>query len=232
MSDQDQLKRKAAVAALAHVKPGMTLGLGSGSTAALFIEELGRRIADGALSNVRGIPTSEASRVLAERYGVPLAGFADAPGGCDVVVDGADEIDERLDLVKGLGGALLREKVVAQNSRRRVIIADGSKLVERLGTKVPLPVETMFYGIETQPAFFRALGGEPVLRRGIDGSPFVTDNGNAIFDVRFEGGIEDARTLEARLLLRAGVVQTGLFLGMADEAIVAVDGDVRTYTRA
>ena len=230
-SVQDELKRQAAVAALTHVRPGMTVGLGSGSTAALFIEELGRRLADGSLSQVRGIPTSEASRELATAAGIPLIDFADAPGGCDVVVDGADEIDPRLDLIKGLGGALLREKIVAQNARRRVIIADGSKLVDKLGSKAALPVEVLPYGIETQPAFFRGVGGEPVLRLDHDGRPYRTDNGNAIYDVAF-GPMNDPRELEVTLLRRAGVVQTGLFLGMADEAIVAVDGVVRTMVRA
>ena len=229
--DQNDLKRQAAVAAMRHVRPGMTVGLGSGSTAALFIAELGRRLAEGELSNVRGIPTSEASRELAEAASIPLIGFADAPDGCDVVVDGADEIDDRLDLIKGLGGALVREKIVAQNARRRVIIADASKLVDKLGSKVPLPVEVLPYGVETQATFFRDIGGEPVLRLDATGRSYETDNGNVIFDVAF-GPIRNPRELEVTLLRRGGVVQTGLFLGMADEAIVAVDGEVRTMVRA
>ena len=229
--DQNDLKRQAATAALRHVRPGMTVGLGSGSTAALFIAELGRRLAEGELSDIRGIPTSEESRQLADAAAIPLIGFADAPDGCDVVIDGADEIDPRLDLIKGLGGALVREKIVAQNARRRVIIADGSKLVARLGSKSALPVEVLPYGVETQAAFFRKIGGEPVLRLDETGRSYETDNGNAIFDVAF-GPISDPRELEVTLLRRAGVVQTGLFLGMADEAIVAVGGEIRTMVRA
>ena len=229
--DQNALKRQAAVAALRHVRPGMTVGLGSGSTASLFIAELGRRLADGELSGVRGIPTSEASRRLAAAANIPLVDFADAPDGCDVVVDGADEISPSLDLIKGLGGALVREKIVAQNARRRVIIADASKLVDKLGSKSPLPVEVLPYGIETQASFFRRVGGEPVLRLDATGQGYRTDNGNAIFDVAF-GPIADPRELEVALLRRGGVVQTGLFLGMADEAIVAVGGEIRTMVRA
>lgn len=225
----DQLKREAAEAALAHIDSGMVVGLGSGSTAALFIAELGRRIAGGRLKDIRGIPTSEASRRQAQELGIRIISFAEAQW-CDVCVDGADEIDPRLDLIKGLGGALLREKIVAQNSKLRVIVADSAKLVDCLGSKGPLPVEALPFGIERQPDFFRSLGGEPSLRLDKQSRPFITDNGNHIYDVRF-GPIADARELEMALLRRAGIVQTGLFLGLADEAIIAHPDKLQTLGR-
>jgi ribose 5-phosphate isomerase A len=204
----------------------MIVGLGTGSTAGPFIAELGRRLHAGALHNVRGIPTSEASRKLAQEAEVPLTSFAEVEW-CDLTVDGADEIDPRLNLIKGLGGALLREKIVAQNSRRFIVVADGSKLVETLGSKCPLPVEVVPFGMERQPDFFATLGGEARLRVDANARPYVTDSGNHIYDVRF-GPIADAARLEVALLQRAGVVQTGLFLGLAYEAIVATDEGVRT----
>lgn len=229
-SPQNAQKRQAAIAALGRVQSGMTVGLGSGSTAALFITELGRSLADGVLRDVRGIPTSEDSRRLAASAAIPLVGW-EAGRRCQIVVDGADEIDPSLNLIKGLGGALLREKIVAQNSDRRVIIADASKRVSRLGEKAPLPVEVAAFGHETQPEFFRSLGGTPLLRQSKRGGPFVTDNGNLIYDVKFEQ-IPDAAALEVELLRRAGVVETGFFLGLADEVIIAMPDHVDTLMRA
>src|SRR5688572_863172 len=226
----EQQKRMAAEAALRLIEPGMTVGLGSGSTAAWFIRELGRRHARGELAGVRGIPTSEASRKLAEEAGIPLTSFAEARR-CDVTVDGADEIDPKLNLIKGLGGALLREKIVAQNSDRVVIIADGAKLVEQLGSRTALPVEVSRFGVERQPEFFRDCGGEPMQRLAKGGGPYRTDEGNFIFDVAF-GPIAEAAELEVTLLRRAGVVQTGLFLGIANEAIIAHADRLQTMMRA
>jgi ribose 5-phosphate isomerase A len=227
-SAPDALKRQSADAALARVESGMVVGLGSGSTAALFIEALGRLVRSEVLEGIRGIPTSEASRRLAEQAGIALVSFAEAER-CDLTVDGADEIDARLNLIKGLGGALLREKIVAQNSARVLIIADAGKLVDRLGTRTPLPVEVVPFGAERQPDFFRRLGGEPRQRMAADGKPYLTDGGNFIFDVQF-GPIDDPAELEIRLLRRAGVVQTGLFLGIAHEAIVADAEGVRVLS--
>ena len=227
---RNALKREAALAALKRVRSGMIVGLGSGSTAALFIEELGQCLATGQLTDIQGIPTSEPSRGLAEKAGIPLIDWKGARR-CQVVVDGADEVDPQLQLIKGLGGALLREKVVAQNSDYRVIIADESKRVSKLGVKAPLPVEVLPFGHETQPDFFRGLGGEPVLRLGEDATAFITDNGNYIYDVAF-GPIADPAALEHELLVRAGVIQTGLFLGLADEVIIATGDRIDTLTRA
>jgi ribose 5-phosphate isomerase A len=208
----------------------MVVGLGSGSTASLFITGLGQEIRLGRLSGIRGVPTSEASRRLAAECGVPVVSFADVQR-CDLAVDGADEIDPQLNLVKGLGGALLREKIVAQNSDRVVIVAEEAKLVERLGSKCPLPVEVVGFGMERLPDFFRSLGGEAALRMTAPSRRFVTDGGNFIFDVRF-GPIGDLKALEIALLQRAGVVQTGLFLEIAHEAIIATTEGVRTFSRA
>ena len=227
---QHDAKLAAAAAAADRVESRSVLGIGSGSTAALFIAELGRRLADGKLHHVCGIPTSRESEQLAQTAGIPLTTFADEPH-CDLTVDGADEVSPDLDLIKGLGGALLREKVVAQNSRRLLIIADGSKTVAHLGEKGPLPVEVAVYGYESQFRFLMGLGCEPVLRHRADGMPFVTDNGNYIYDCRF-GRIADPAELNVTLLRRAGVVETGLFLGIADTILVADADGVREMKRA
>ena len=234
MPDADPLahrKREAALAALdAEVRSGMTVGLGSGSTAAHFIALLGERLAAGNLRDVRAVATSHPSELLAARARIPML-EPDAGVACDVVVDGADEVDANLDLIKGLGGALVREKIVAQASRRRVIIVDETKRVARLGEKGPLPIEVVRWGHPWQAEFLKnELGGDPRLRRGDDEGPFVTDNGHHIYDVAF-GPIKDAAALEARLLDRGGVVQTGLFLGMADVVLVAGASGVETLVR-
>ena len=229
--DAADQKERAAVAALSRVRPGTVVGLGSGSTAAKFIAALGRALKDGTLSDVRGIPTSEESGRLAAAAGVPVVTFAEAEQGCDVTVDGADEVGPGLALIKGLGGALLREKMVAQNSRRLVIIADGSKAVNRLGTKCPLPVEVVPFGRAATERFLRSLGCEPALRVSADGSPYVTDNAAHIYDCRFPGGIAHAPALDAAMKARAGVLVTGLFLGLADEAILADADGVRVVTK-
>ncbi len=223
-------KREAALAALdAEVRSGMTVGLGSGSTAAHFIALLGERLAAGDLRDIRAIATSHPSELLAARARIPML-EPDSGVACDVVVDGADEVDADLNLIKGLGGALVREKIVAQASRRRVIIVDETKRVDRLGTKGPLPIEVVRWGHAWQADFLRDdLSGDPALRRDDEG-PFVTDNGNHIYDVAF-GPIDDPATLQTRLLNRGGIVQTGLFLNMADIVLVASAGGVETLRR-
>ena len=232
MADEDQIgrmKQRAAEAALALVEPGTVVGLGSGSTAALFIAALGRSLADGTLRGVVGVPTSLASAELAQAAGIPLTDFSEVEA-CALTIDGADEVAPDLSLVKGLGGALLREKVVAQNSRRLVIIADAGKKVDCLGTHAPLPVEVTPFGQDASRRFLAALGCEPTLREA-DGRPFVTDNGNLIYDCRFENGIADPPALARQLEDRAGVVQHGLFLGLAERAIIATPGGVETLGR-
>ncbi|MEO6436229.1 MAG: ribose-5-phosphate isomerase RpiA [Tepidisphaeraceae bacterium] len=223
-------KQRAAEAALEYVRSDSVIGLGTGSTADYFLMALGEALKSGRLSNVRGVPTSDQTQRRAAHLGVPLISLAQA-GVLDVTIDGTDEIDPGLDLIKGLGGALLREKVVAQNSRSLVIIADASKRVQKLGEKAPVPVEVTTFGHEAQAVFLASLGGEPKLRKKPDGSTFITDNGNLIYDCRFAGGIPDPRELNAALERRAGVVESGLFLGMASIAIVADDGGIQTLRR-
>jgi ribose 5-phosphate isomerase A len=222
-------KQRAGLAALQYIQDGMFVGLGTGSTAKLFIDALGAALAEGKLKNIRGIPTSVRSQEQAKQLGIPLTDFAQTPV-LDVTVDGADEVGPGLNLIKGLGGALLREKLVAQNSRKLVIVADDSKNVAALGTKSPLPVEVTRFSHEASARFLRGLGCEPALRTGPDGAPYVTDNGNYIYDCRFRS-IDDPAGLEEKLAHRAGIVETGLFIGMADVALLAGAEAVQTLKR-
>jgi len=211
------------------VKDGMVVGLGTGSTADLFLQSLAAALRDGRVKNVRGVPTSRQSERRAHHLGIPLTTLAESSRP-DVTIDGADEIDPRLDLIKGLGGALLREKMVAQDSAKLVIIADAGKAVSKLGTQAMLPVEVVPFAHETQAAFLRTLGAAPALRRTPD-AVFVTDNGNYIYDCRFPTGIDDAAALDAKLRRRAGVVETGLFVGMAHVVLVADETRVEERVR-
>ena len=222
-------KRIAAEAALPLIASGTVVGLGTGSTADFFLQALAAAIRDGALTNVVGVPTSRQSEHRATELGIPLTTLAKSPV-VDVTVDGADEVDPELQLIKGLGGALVREKIVAQNSRRFVIIADGGKTVPRLGTRSPLPVEVVQFAAEIQERFFRTLGAEPALRK-VGGMVFNTDNGNLIYDLHFPTGIADPAALERAILDRAGVVGCGLFLGMADTVFVGTADGVRRMDR-
>ncbi|MFN3892721.1 MAG: ribose-5-phosphate isomerase RpiA [Beijerinckiaceae bacterium] len=223
----DDLKRQAAAKAVEFVRPGMRLGLGTGSTAKHFVDLLAERVRGGL--NVVGVPTSEATRAQAERLGVPLTTLDETPE-LDLTVDGADEFDPQLRLIKGGGGALLREKIVASASARMFVITDSSKRVERLG-RFPLPVEIAPFGAEaTRRAIASALRstgctGDMVLRRGANGAPFVTDGGHYIFDCGL-GAIPDAEALAAALARVPGVMEHGLFLGLADAIIVAGDSGV------
>lgn len=217
----DDWKRQAAAEAVKLVEPGMKLGLGSGSTAAIFVELLGAKVRAG--FDVIGVPTSEGTARLAEKAGIRLTTLDDDPA-LDLTIDGADEIDPALRLIKGGGGAHLREKIVASASSQLVIIADTSKKVEVLG-KFPLPIEVVRFGLASTRAFIEALAadagcqGELTLRRGSDGEPFVTDSGNYILDAAF-GRIEDPDLIADALKLTPGVVEHGLFLDLADAAIL------------
>ncbi len=222
-------KQMAAEHGAGLVESGMVLGLGSGSTATLAVQAIGRRLREGSLRNVIGVPSSSAIAAVARESGVPLTTFDEHPV-LDLDLDGADEVDPNLNLIKGLGGALLWEKVVATASLRVVIFVDESKLVDRLGTKAPLPVEVIPFGWRTHLAFVESLRGKPELRRNPDGKAFVTDEGNYILHCRFDG-IANPEDLDARLLTRAGVAGTGLFLGIAHQVIIGRSSGVEVRTR-
>ena len=210
------------------VRDGTVVGLGTGSTADLFLQALAAALKEGRVRDVRGVPTSRQSERRAQHLHIPLTTLADYPRP-DVTIDGADEVAPNLDLIKGLGGALLREKIVAQNSKKLVIIADSSKAVPRLGTRAMLPVEVVPFAHETQEAFLRSLGAMPTLRRTGD-TAYLTDNGNYIYDCRFNG-INDPADLDLALRRRAGVVETGLFVGMASVALIADEERVEERVR-
>jgi ribose 5-phosphate isomerase A len=224
-----ELKRLAGQRAAGFVTSGMVVGLGTGSTAVFATRRLGELLASGALREVTGVPTSHATAEEARRLGIPLLS-EDMPRSIDLTIDGADEVDPRLHLIKGGGGALFREKIVAQASRRVVIVVDESKLTAALGTRHPLPVEVARFGWSSQERFLASLGGRPVLRLAADGKPFETDQSNWILDCAF-GPIEDPVTLAAELGSRAGIVEHGLFCGIASEVIVAGETGIRELRR-
>jgi len=221
MANLDDAKREAARAATAELPERGVIGLGTGSTARFFIEEVGTLVRAG--RDLRGVPTSDASRKQAQALGIPLLGD-EGPWQVDVTVDGADEVDPSLCLIKGGGGAHLREKVVNYASRRNVIVVDESKLSTRLGDKWHVPVEVVRFA-HAQTASLLATVGRPALRQK-DGAPFVTDSGNLIYDVA-TGPMSDPRAVERSLRAIPGVVETGLFLGRADVVIVAGSTGVR-----
>jgi ribose 5-phosphate isomerase A len=218
----DTWKQQAAERALQFVEDGMTLGLGSGSTAAKFVDLVGQQVKAGL--RVKCVPTSQATHAQAERLGIPLTTLDDMPF-LDLTVDGADEIDGQLRLIKGGGGALLREKIVATASQRMIVISDASKRVVTLG-KFPLPVEVVRFGLAATRNMIEVLAadagceGEIKLRLTADGRAFETDGGNLILDCAF-GQIADPEALEDALKLIPGVVESGLFLGIADAAVIA-----------
>jgi ribose 5-phosphate isomerase A len=222
----DELKRQAAIAALETIKNGMIVGLGSGSTASLFIRELGTRVQAGL--RVHGIPSSEESRRLAEEVGVPLTTLVDHPR-IDVTVDGADEVSESLDLTKGLGGALVREKIVAHASDRMIVVVDESKLVDKLGRKAPIPVEVIPFAAVLVQAQLKRWGGEAQPREK-NGTVFISDNGNWILDWRY-GTIDQPAVLEKQLKSLTGVVDSGIFANVASQVIAATSTGIRKLQR-
>jgi ribose 5-phosphate isomerase A len=217
----DQQKQEAARRSLDFIKDGFVVGLGTGSTAYYAIRLLGDRVRGGL--KIRGIPTSVSSRDLAVKFGIPLTTFEESPH-VDVTIDGADEIDPALQLIKGGGGALLREKIVASASRKVVIIADSSKQVQVLG-KFPLPVEVVPFAEALLINRVASLGASVVLRRDRTGRPFVTDEGHHVIDCSF-GKISDPHRLAGELDRMTGVVEHGLFLGLADIALIGGDVEV------
>jgi len=225
MATQDELKQKAAFQAVELVKSGMVIGLGSGSTANFAVQRIADRIKAGELQNIVGIPSSSRTERLARELGIPLAGFEQQLH-IDITIDGADEVDPQLNLIKGGGGALLREKVVAQASRRNVIIVDESKLSPQLGTHWALPVEVVAFACKVEKNFLKSFGASVAIRRLEGGDYFRTDQNNLILDTDF-GPIADPEKLAARLNSRAGIVEHGLFLGLASDVIVAGKDGIR-----
>lgn len=230
--DARQLKIEAARVALGHVTDGMKLGIGTGSTAEEFVRLLAEKVANGL--TVIGVPTSERTAALCEELGVPLSTLNETPE-LDLTIDGADEINPQLTLVKGGGGALLREKIVASASKSMIVIADASKLVETLG-RFPLPIEVNPFGLKTTEIAIRkaaaALGLDgPIELRMTNGTPFVTDGGHFILDASF-GRIPDTRALSDALHAIPGVVEHGLFQGLAEMAVVAASDGVKTVRAA
>jgi ribose 5-phosphate isomerase A len=228
-ADRDALKRAAAEAAVALVEDGMVVGMGTGSTAYFAVEALARRHKQGL--RFVGIPTSQRTAAQASAAGIPVTSFAEHRT-IDLTIDGADEVERgTLNLIKGLGGALLHEKIVANASRRLAIIVDGAKLVDRLGTHAPVPVEVVTFGLEVTQAALEALGARTKLRFTPAQQPFVTDSGNRILDCSF-GAIADPEQLEQQIGRIVGVVESGLFIGRADPVFVADASGVHRLARS
>ena len=224
MGDVERLKEEAGIAACNFVKDGMKIGLGTGSTVRYTVIEIGRRISEDAL-NVVGVPTSEATRELALEVGIPLVTLSES-GGLDLVIDGADEFDDDFSLIKGGGGALTREKIVAQSSKSMIVVADNRKQVETLGN-FDLPVEVLpFEWKRTRDRISSICPGEVTLRGGSE--PFVTDNDGYILDCSFGPSISEPKSLEMKILSIAGVVEVGLFVDICDAVILASNGGVST----
>jgi ribose 5-phosphate isomerase A len=218
MINRDELKRAAAMRAIEEVGDGMVVGLGTGSTAAFVVEGLALRVAQGL--RVVGIPTSERTAAQARRLGISIATFAEHQR-LDLTIDGADEVQlGTLDLIKGLGGALLREKIVAAASDRLVIVVDQEKLVEQLGEHTPVPVEVTPFGWQATAVSLTRLGCAPERRYTVGEQPYVTDGGNFILDCRF-GPLADPRALEKSIALTVGTVESGLFVQRSSMVVVA-----------
>jgi ribose 5-phosphate isomerase A len=224
------LKQEAARHALNYVADGMVLGLGTGSTNAYFLDMLGEQLRLGVLRDITGVPTSEGTAERARELGIPLATLADHAR-LDLAVDGADEADSDLNLIKGLGRALLREKVVEIHADRFVVVVDESKVVERLG-RGPLPVEVLPFGLEAHLRWLETLGCSAKLWHEEDGSRIVTDNGNYLVRCWFPEGIRDAHALASALDARPGILEHGLFLDMATELVVAGEDGIRVVGKS
>ena len=224
----EALKQAVAEEASLRVESGMRLGLGTGSTVAHFLVALSKRLKDGEIADISGVPSSVWTERKATELNIPLTSLAKNPV-LDLTIDGADEVDPHLDLIKGLGGALLREKIIAQASRRLAIMVDETKIVGQLGTKSPVPVEVVPFEWRIHIGFMDSKGAKAKRRMTSQGDPFITDNGNFILDCYFEDGLYDSKTFEESLTTRCGIVESGLFIQMATEVIVSeTEGMVRT----
>ncbi len=224
-----QYKQQAAERAVEFVQSGMVVGLGTGSTAIFATRRIARLLKDGKLKNISGFATSKAVWKEARKLGIPMMP-EEMPKSLDLTIDGADEVDPDLNLIKGRGGALLREKIAAQASRRVIIVADGSKLSPRLGTLHAVPVEVISFGWRSQLRYLELLGAKVEARYNADGSLFATDSGNMILDCNF-GPIANPAELAAKLSTRAGIAEHGLFLGLATDLIVAGKDGIRRLER-
>jgi ribose 5-phosphate isomerase A len=227
--DRDALKKLAGEKAVEYVESGMVVGLGYGSTAIHALRLIGELIRRGELEGIQAIPTADLIAEEARRAEIPLTSLEEHPR-IDVTIDGADEVDPELNLIKGGGGALLREKIVAQASTLNIIVVDEQKLSPVLGTNFDLPVEIIPFGRRPLEEYLRSLGAEPKVRTKTNGKPFITDNGNYILDCHF-GTINDPFALSAELKNKAGIVEHGLFLDLASEVIIAAGDGIRSLKR-
>jgi len=227
MADLERMKQLACQRAAQEVQDGMVLGLGTGSTVYYFLQELGRMVREGV--RITGVPTSVQTAQLATQFAIPLTRLDDHPH-LDLAVDGADEVDDHLNLIKGAGGALLREKIVAASAARFLIVVDDSKMVHQLGTRFPVPVEVVPFGHTPATRALEGLGAQVTLRRGADGQTWLSDNGNYIVDCRF-GPIADPVALQQQLLAIPAVIDSGLFIGMTDTVLVGHAEGVRQLER-
>jgi len=230
MKDVTHLKESAAEFAVNEfIHSNMIIGLGTGSTANFVLSRISELIKLGEVKNLKGIPSSLRIEIEAKRLGIPLTDFKAHPT-IDVTIDGADEVDPDMNLIKGGGGALLREKIIAQASKREIIIVDDSKLSDKLGMKWPVPVEIIPFGWESHNKFFTAIDAKPVLRLTETGLPFTTDEGNFIIDLHL-GEIENVYSLAEYLNSRAGIVEHGLFIDIATDLIVSSEQGIQHITK-
>jgi len=227
--DVKTLKQEAAEKAVEFVQSGMVVGLGHGSTAIFALRRIAALIKSGALTDILGVPCSQHVEHEARTLGIPLSTL-DEQAVVDLTIDGADEVDRQLNVIKGGGGALLREKMVAQATRREIIVVDETKLSPALGTHWAIPIEVVEFGWPAQARFLAGLGGEAALRKTAEGEPFHTDQGNLILDTRF-GPLDDPHALAHQLQGRAGIVEHGLFLDLVADVIVADENGLRHLTR-
>jgi len=226
---QDELKKMAANHAVELIESDMVVGLGTGSTAYFAIKRIAEKLQTGELRNIQGIPSSERTEILARGLNIPLTDL-DAHPVIDLTIDGADEVEPDLNVIKGGGGALLREKIIAQASRRNIIIVDESKWSPLLGTKWAVPIEVVPIARRTEQIYLESIGGSVTLRVDENNSAFLTNQQNFILDTHF-GQISDPGGLASRLNTRAGIIEHGLFLGLATDIIVAAGKDIRHLKR-
>jgi ribose 5-phosphate isomerase A len=227
--DIKELKKKAAEKAVEDITDGMIVGLGTGSTFQYALEKIAQRVAAGELKNIVGVPSSDRTENEAKRLGVPVASLNEKLK-VDLTVDGADEVDENLNLIKGGGGALLREKILAQASSRLIIMVDQTKLSKYLGTNFAVPIEVIKGALNVEKNFLESLGAKVTQRKFQDGSDYITDENNFILDAKFDP-IKNLEELTTLLNKRAGIVEHGIFIGMTSEVVCASNNDIRILKR-